>query len=157
MAWFRINETKYLFHCIKQLKKLALDPEPEKNVHTTLLFPPGNFAGVGGRAPWPFVWDFWAANGLPRTILCSKLPSPRNSGQMAIVCGTGCSSKGWAMLQGFASQGTHDGLWHEPSSQCCLAGLCPMCSVGCMRLCFRVPQTGNAVADWGCQLQWGTA
>lgn len=48
MAWFRINETKYLCHCIKQLKKLASDPKPEKNVQTT-PFLIKIFPGVRGK------------------------------------------------------------------------------------------------------------
>lgn len=47
MAKFRINEIKYLCHCIQQLKKLASHPQPEKNVPATWLFPSGRFARGG--------------------------------------------------------------------------------------------------------------
>lgn len=97
MAWFRINETEYLCHCIKQLKKLASDPQQEKNVRTTLLLCSWRFfLGQGAREIWPLVWEFLAVSSLPGAVLSSKLPSPWKCGQMVIVSGTGWSSKGQA-------------------------------------------------------------
>lgn len=54
------------------------------------------FPGRGAREIWPLVWEFLAVSNIPGAILCSKLPSPWKCGQMAIVCGTGWSSKGQA-------------------------------------------------------------
>lgn len=78
-----------------QLRKLASDPQPEKNIHATLLSPLEILLRKGGeKKAWPFVWDFSAVSSLPRAILCSKLPSPWKCGQMAIVSRTVWSSKG---------------------------------------------------------------
>lgn len=97
MAWFRINETKYLCHCIKQLKKLASDPQPEKNVQTTPHLSSWRFfLGRGAREIWPFVWEFLAVSSLPGAVLCSKFPSPWKCGQIAIESRTGWNSKGQA-------------------------------------------------------------
>lgn len=101
--------------------------------------------GLRGRETWPFVWDFWAVSSLPGAILCSKLPSPWKYGQMAIVCRTGCSSKGRVCFRALhpRAPGTCCNTSQVPSSQWCPVRLCWMCSVGCMWLCFRVPQAGT--------------
>lgn len=153
MAWFRINETKYLCHCIKQLKKLALDPQPEKNVQTTLLLSSWKFfLGRGAREIWPFVWDFLAVSSLPGAVLCSKLLSPWKSGQMAFVCGIGCSSKGQACSRDWHPRAP--GMWCDTSQESGWFVLDVLCGVHVG--VFRGFPGRNAVADCDNQVLWGT-
>lgn len=49
MAWFRIIETKYLCHCIKQLKKLVSYPNQRKMSILPYFFLLEIFLGGGQR------------------------------------------------------------------------------------------------------------
>jgi len=89
MAWFGINETKYLCHCIKQLKKLASGPQPEKNVHTYSTF-----------SSWKFCWEVGRGLGHLSAISGQRAAFPEQS--FAASCLLPRSVDKWPLYVGLA-------------------------------------------------------
>lgn len=143
MAWLRINETKYLCHCIKQLKKLASDLQTEKNVHSTLLFPPGNAAGAVGEERLGHLSGISGQQAaFPEQSFAASCLLPGSVDKRPLYVGLAVAV---SVLQGSAPQGTQDMLEHEPGAFVVVMPgqfVLDVCPVGCMWLCSGVPQMG---------------
>lgn len=143
MVWFRINETKYLCHCIKHSWRNWHQILNQRKTSMLPYFLPWKFClGREGKKDLAICLGF----------LGSEQPSQSNPLQQAAfsleVWTNGHCKQDWLEQQGQVSSRAqnprelrvHCNTSQVSSAQWYLVGLCWMCLSVCMWQCFRVPQ-----------------
>lgn len=153
MAWFRINETKYLCHCIKQLKKPASVLQTEKNVHSTKLFPAGNVAGAVGEERLSHLSGISRQRAaFPEQSFAASCLLPGSVDKWPLYVGLAVVARG-ERVSGLRVPG-HPGHVGARARCLCRGGAWSVC-VGCALWGARGCVSGFRRWEYCSQLQWG--